>query len=53
MKKKAPVLLLGLLAALLVWAAAAGGDVSDPLVSLSYLTGTFTDRVTERVDELL
>ena len=53
MKKKAPVLLLGLLGALLVWAAAAGGDVSDPLVSLSYLTGTFTDRVTDRVDELL
>lgn len=53
MKKKAPVLLLGLLAALLVWAAAAGGDVSDPLVSLSYLTGTFTDRVTDRVEELL
>ena len=53
MKKKAPVLLLCLLAALLVWAAAAGGDVSDPLVSLSYLTGTFTDQVANRVDGLL
>ena len=53
MKKKIPVLLLCLLAALLIWATAAGGDVSDPLVSLSYLTGTFTDQVTARVDSLL
>ena len=53
MKKKILLLLpfcLLLLAA--VWGLAAG-DAGDPLVSLSYLEGTFTDAVNTRVDQKL
>ena len=42
-----------LLAALSAYALAAGGDASDPLASLSYLTGPFTDAVDEKVAEKL
>ena len=54
MKKKIACLLaLCLLLALAAWASAAG-DAGDPLVSLSYLQGTFTDKVdaetTQRLD---
>lgn len=54
MKKKAllvTVCILALLSA--VWALAAGGDASDPLISLSYLTGTYTSTVDARVEEML
>ena len=56
MKKKRfllPVLCLLIPLALMVSALAAGGDLSDPLASLSYLTGIFTDTVDKRVDEKL
>lgn len=56
MKKKRfllPVLCLLIPLALMVSALAAGGDLSDPLASLSYLTGIFTDTVNKRVDEKL
>lgn len=56
MKKKLfllPVLCLLIPLALMVSALAAGGDLSDPLASLSYLTGIFTDTVDKRVDEKL
>ena len=56
MKKKRfllPVLCLLIPLALMVSALAAGGDLSDPLSSLSYLTGIFTDTVDKRVDEKL
>ena len=36
-----------------VYALAAAGGASDPLASLSYLTGTFTDAVDQRVEEKL
>lgn len=53
MKKKFLILLpacILLLAA--VWALAAG-DAADPLATLSYLTGAFTDAVDQRVDQRL
>lgn len=53
MKKKILILLpacVALLAA--VWALAAG-DAADPLATLSYLTGVFTDAVDQRVDQRL
>lgn len=53
MRKKLLILLpvcVLLLAA--VWALAAG-DAADPLATLSYLTGTFTDAVDQRVDQRL
>lgn len=53
MKKK---LLLSVLFAAVVlglWALAAGGDASDPLVSLSHLTGAFTSTVNTQVDAKL
>lgn len=53
MKKKILILLpacILLLAA--VWALAAG-DAADPLATLSYLTGAFTDAVDQRVDQRL
>lgn len=53
MRKKLLILLpvcVLLLAA--VWALAAG-DAADPLATLSYLTGTFTDTVDQRVDQRL
>lgn len=42
-----------LLSAAAVWAFAAGGDASDPLASLSYLTGAFTSKVDAQVNEKL
>ncbi len=36
-----------------MYALAAAGGASDPLASLSYLTGTFTDAVDQRVEEKL
>lgn len=56
MKKKRfllPALCLLLPLTLMVSALAAGGDLSDPLASLSYLTGIFTDTVNEQVEEKL
>lgn len=44
---------LFLLCSLLVIAAAAGGDASDPLVSLSHLQGAFTKTVESRLDSAL
>ena len=48
-----PALCLLVPLVLMVSAVAAGGDLSDPLASLSYLTGIFTDTVDERVEEKL
>ena len=42
-----------LLTVTVVYALAAAGGASDPLASLSYLTGTFTDAVDQRVEEKL
>ena len=56
MKKKRlllPILCLLLPLVLMVSTLAAGGDLSDPLASLSYLTGIFTDTVDKRVEEKL
>ena len=56
MKKKRlllPALCLLVPLALMASALAAGGDLSDPLASLSYLTGIFTDTVNKEVDERL
>lgn len=54
MKKKyiVPILFLTF-SALMVWALAAGGGITDPLVSLSYLDGTYTDTVDARINEKL
>lgn len=53
MRKKIFILLpLCLLAAAAVWAAAAG-DAADPLASLSYLTGAFTNKVDAAVNDRL
>lgn len=53
MRKKILILLpLCLLAAAAVWVSAAG-DTADPLVSLSYLNGAFTQKVTAAVDARL
>ena len=52
MKKIAVLLPLCVLLAAAVWAFAAG-DAGDPLASLSYLTGTFTDMVEDQVDQRL
>lgn len=53
MKKKILLLLpLCLLLLAVVWGLAAG-DAGDPLASLSYLEGTFTDAVDSRVDQKL
>lgn len=53
MKKKLLLLLpVGVLLLAAVWALAAG-DAADPLATLSYLTGTFTDAVDQRVDQRL
>ena len=53
--KKFIVLLAACLAisATLMLALAAGGSSGDPLVSLSHLTGTFTDTVNNQVDQKL
>ena len=54
MKKLSLLLTVCLLvSAAAVWAFAAGGDASDPLASLSYLTGAFTSKVEAQVDEKL
>lgn len=55
MKKKflLPALCLLVPLTLMVSAVAAGGDLSDPLASLSYLTGIFTNTVEEQVEEKL
>ena len=42
-----------LLTVAVVSAFAAAGGTSDPLASLSYLTGTFTDAVDRQVEEKL
>ena len=42
-----------LLTVTVVYALAAAGGSSDPLASLSYLTGTFTDAVDRQVEEKL
>lgn len=53
MRKKLFVLFpLCLMAAAVVWAAAAG-DASDPLASLSYLSGVFSNKVDAAVDARL
>lgn len=53
MRKKLLVLFpLCLMAAAVVWAAAAG-DASDPLASLSYLSGVFSNKVDAAVDARL
>ena len=53
MGKKILLLLpLCLLAAAAVWAAAAG-DTADPLASLSYLNGLFSEKVDAAVDTRL
>lgn len=53
MKKKIVCLLpLCVLLAAVAWAAAAG-DAGDPLVSLAYLNGTFSNLLDARVDERL
>lgn len=53
MKKKFFLLLPACVLALAaVWALAAG-DAADPLATLSYLTGTFTEAVEQRVDQRL
>lgn len=54
MKNRAllPLLFL-LLCGVGIYAAATGGSSDDPLVSLSYLNGTYTDTVRQKVDALL
>lgn len=41
------------LSVLLLWAAASGGDAGDPLASLSYLEGSYSDTLNSRVEEKL
>lgn len=54
MKKKTALLLAAaMMLSLTLFAYAAGGDASDPLVSLSYLTDAFTKKVDAKVDEKL
>lgn len=52
MRKKILILLPLCLLAAAVWAAAAG-DAGDPLASLSYLNGVFTEKVDAAVDDRL
>ena len=52
MKKIAVLVPLSILMAAAVWAFAAG-DAGDPLVSLAYLNGTFTNMVETEVDQRL
>lgn len=52
MKRKLPVMILCALACIL-YAAAVGGTESDPLISMSYLNGTFTSAVDSRVETKL
>lgn len=54
MKKKALLLTVCLLVfAVVIFAYAAGGDASDPLLSLSYLNSTYTSAVDSKVEEKL
>ena len=55
MTKKIFSLLVGglVLLSVTLCAGAAGGDASDPLASLSYLTGVFTKTVDAQIDEKL
>lgn len=55
MTKKIFSLLVGglVLLSVTLFAGAAGGDASDPLASLSYLTGVFTKTVDAQIDEKL
>ena len=52
MKKRAlpPVLFVLLSGVCIYCAAASGGSSNDPLISLSYLNGTFTDTVLQQID---
>lgn len=52
-KKKVFFVTAGLLLCILAASAAAAGDAGDPLISLSYLTGIFTDSVDQKVEEKL
>lgn len=54
MKKRAllPVLFLLLSGVCIYYAAATGGSSDDPLISLSYLNGTFTNTVQQRIAAL-
>lgn len=47
------IALLFLLSAGVLWAVAAGGDTSDPLISLSYLNGTYASTVDTAVNTRL
>lgn len=51
MKKRTIFLTLCLAACLLAGAAASGGTVTDPLVSLSYLLGSFKQTAQQQIDE--
>lgn len=51
-QKKVFAIVAGLLCLLAVSAAAAG-DAGDPLISLSYLTGIFSDSADRQVEEKL
>lgn len=50
MKKRTAFLTLCLAACVLIGAAAAGGTAGDPLVSLSYLLGTFRETAQQQLD---
>lgn len=54
MKKRAllPVFFLLLSGVCIYYAAATGGSSDDPLISLSYLNGSFTSTVQQRIDAL-
>ncbi|WP_455582472.1 S-layer homology domain-containing protein [Dysosmobacter sp.] len=53
MKKRVALIMVVFLLSALAISALAAGDAGDPLVSLSYLTGAFTDAVDSRVAERL
>ena len=52
-RKTALCLAAAIVLSLTLFAHAAGGDSSDPLVSLSYLTGIFTKNAEARIEEKL
>ena len=47
------VLLAAVVLTAFAYLAGGGGSQGDPLVTLSYLTGAFTDQVLEKVDKAL
>ena len=53
MKKKFFLLLPACILVLAAGWALAAGDAADPLATLSYLTGAFTEAVDQRVDQRL